>query len=406
MPKRTLPLSAAEVKEAKPKEKEYYLVDGNGLKLRIKPNGTKSWLFNYYKPFSNKRTNLGLGVYPNLSLANARIEAAKSRELLTQQIDPKDYRDELHAEKALNIKQTLEKVAESWFEVKKHKVSSDYAIDIWRSLELHIFPYLGKTPIAKITAPIVIEVVKVLENQGKLDTVKRLTQRLNEIMVFAVNTGLIYANPISDIKSAFKKATKTHNPSLKPNQLPELIDNLSNSNARIVTQLLVLWQLHTMTRPNEAAAAKWNEINFNNKIWTIPKERMKNRKTHEVPLTQQTLGILNQIKPYTGHREYIFPATHNFRQSINSQAANSLLKRIGFKNRTTAHGLRSLASTTLNEKGFSPDLIEKALAHTDKNSVRNAYNHADYISRRRKMMLWWSNYIENSTSKDHPRAKS
>ena len=397
MARQTTPLSATQVKEAKPKEKEYYLVDGQGLKLRIKPNGSKSWLLNYLKPISKKRTNLSLGMYPDLSLANARKEAVKARELLAQQIDPKEHRDTERLKKAAALEHTLEKVAQKWFEIKKHEISHDHGVDIWRSLELHAFPSLGAVPISKITAPKVIEAIRPIEAEGKLDTVKRVNQRLNEIMDFGVNTGLIHANPISGIKAAFKSAAKQNNPALKPEQLPELMTTLSHSNTKMVTKFLIEWQLHTMVRPNEAAGTRWDEIDFESQVWTIPPARMKKKREHRVPLTPQTLAILEAIKPISGHREYVFPADRDPKKCVNSQTANAALKRMGFKDQTTAHGLRSLASTTLNDQGFDSDVIEAALAHVDTDKVRGVYNRTDYLERRRKVMCWWSEHIEQAS---------
>ncbi|HCG7669123.1 TPA: tyrosine-type recombinase/integrase [Vibrio parahaemolyticus] len=397
MARQTTPLTATQVKEAKPKDKEYYLVDGQGLKLRIKPNGSKSWLFNYLKPISRKRTNLSLGTYPDLSLANARKKATKARELLAQGIDPKEHRDTQRATQAAELEHSLKNVASKWFDVKKHSISHDHGVDIWRSLELHAFPSLGDIPISKITAPKVIEAIRPIEAQGKLDTVKRVNQRLNEIMDFGVNTGLIHSNPISGIKAAFKTAAKQSNPALKPTQLPELMTTLSHSNTKMVTKFLIEWQLHTMVRPNEAAGTRWEEIDFESKVWVIPPARMKKKREHRVPLTPQTLAILEAIKPISGHREFVFPADRDPKKSVNSQTANAALKRMGFKDRTTAHGLRSLASTTLNEQGFDSDVIEAALAHVDTDKVRGVYNRSDYLERRRKVMCWWSEQIEQAS---------
>ncbi|MBD0788438.1 tyrosine-type recombinase/integrase [Vibrio sp. Y2-5] len=397
MARQTTPLNATQVKEAKPQNKEYSLVDGQGLKLRIKPNGSKCWLFNYHKPANGKRTNLSLGVYPNLSLANARKEAAKARELLALNIDPKEHRDSIHLKKVESLESTLKKVAQKWFEVKKHEVSHDHGVDIWRSLELHVFPTLQNIPIDNITAPIVIEAIRPIEAQGKLDTVKRVNQRLNEIMDFAVNTGVITANPISGIKAAFRTATKQNNPSLKPEQLPELMATIHSSNTKRVTKFLIEWQLHTMVRPNEAAGTRWDEIDFTQKIWTIPLERMKKKTEHRVPLTPQTIAMLEAIKPISGNKEYVFPADRAQNKCANSQTANAALKRMGFKDRTTAHGLRALASTTLNDQGFEVDLIEAALAHVDSNKVRSVYNRTDYLERRRTVMCWWSEHIEQAS---------
>ncbi|MEH6473610.1 MAG: tyrosine-type recombinase/integrase, partial [Halopseudomonas sp.] len=294
---------------------------------------------------------------------------------------------------------TLETITREWFKLKAAKVTPAYAEDIIRSLENHIFPKLGKLPISKITAPLTIESLKPLANTGKLEMVKRISQRLNEVMIYAVNTGIIHSNPLAGIRHAFETPKVANNPTLKPEQLPELMTALSRANIRIVTRCLIEWQLHTMTRPTEAAGARWEEINLDDKLWIIPAERMKKRKEHVIPLTPQTLALLEAIRPVSGRSPYLFPSDINPRKHASSSTANMALKeRMGFKARLTAHGMRALASTTLNEGAFDVDVIESALAHTDKNHIRATYNRAQYIERRRKMMEWWSSHIEEAAT--------
>lgn len=390
---KTTPLTNTEVKQAKAKDKVYKLSDGNGLQLRVKPSGNKSWLLDYVKPHTKKRTAIGLGGFPDVSLADARKLRSIHRELLAKGIDPKEYKDEqgrINAEAASN---TFKHVAMAWFEIKSTQVSEDYGIDLWRSLDNHLLPSLGKLPISKITAPKVIEILKPIAAKGSLETVKRLCQRLNEIMIFAVNTGLIHANPLAGLRAAFQKPVKENMPTITPEELPQLMRDICYASIKLVTRFLIEWQLHTMVRPSEAAGAKWFEIDLENKVWIIPAERMKKKREHLVPLTEQTLEILNSLKPISGHREHVFPADRNPRHHINAQTANMALKRMGYEKRLVAHGLRALASTTLNQQGFDGDVVEAALAHVDKNEVRRVYNRADYLERRRVMMSWWSEHI-------------
>ena len=284
-----------------------------------------------------------------------------------------------------------------WFDIKKGDVTPDYAVDIWRSLELHIFPHLSNVPVREITAPQVIELLKPIEAKGSLETVKRIAQRLNEVMNYATNCGLIQANPLTGIKAAFKKPKKENMVALKPAELPELMGAIANASIKRTTRCLIEWQLHTMTRPSEASGAKWEEIDWDEKVWAIPAGRMKKRKEHRIPLTEQMLELLEVIRPISGHREFIFPSDRDPKKPCNSQTANMALKRMGFAGRLVSHGLRSLASTTLNEQGFESDLIEAALAHVDDNQVRSAYNRTDYIYRRRPMMYWWSEHIKEAS---------
>ncbi|MEZ8504242.1 integrase domain-containing protein [Vibrio splendidus] len=386
-------LTSKAITNAKPKEKDYVLSDGDGLQLRVRTNGSRLWNFNYHHPITKKRINMGLGAFPELSLANARKKTIEARELVADGIDPKEARDSKLSEMQKELEDTLLNLAKEWFERKKESVTPNYADDIWRSLELHIFPDLGTFPISKIDAQTVIKKLKPLEAKGSLETVKRLCQRLNEIMVYAVNVGKLTSNPIDKIYAGFQTPKKKNMAALKPNELPELMNAIANASIKKVTRFLIEWQLHTISRPAEAAGAKWGEIDLENKLWIVPAERMKKRKEHKVPLTAQTIALLEELKPISGHRDFLFPSDRDPKKPCNSQTANMALKRMGFENRLVSHGLRSLASTTLNEQGFVPDDIEAALAHVDKNQVRSAYNRTDYLERRRPMMSWWSEHI-------------
>ncbi|RWX54089.1 integrase domain-containing protein [Photobacterium chitinilyticum] len=389
----TRPLTNTEVKQAKPKDKQYTLSDGGGLFLRVRPNGAKNWMFDYYQPFTKKRSVLSFGAYPSVSIADARNKRSDAKTLLAQDIDPKQHRDsniQLQQEANGN---TLQVIAEKWFAVKKSQVTPDYAEDIWRSLNLHIFPSLGKVPIEQIKATVVIETIKPIAAKGNLETVKRLCQRLNEVATFAVNTGVIHSNPLSGIKAAFAAPKKNHMPTLKPAELPKLMRALSTASITTTTRCLIHWQLHSMARPSETAGARWDEIDFDNKLWNIPASRMKKNKPHSVPLTPATLELLEIMRPISARHEFIFPSDRIPNKHINEQTANAALKRMGFSGILVAHGLRALASTTLNEQGFDPDVIEAALAHVDKNEVRRAYNRAEYLEKRRELMTWWSNHI-------------
>ncbi|PHN38271.1 integrase domain-containing protein [Pseudomonas sp. ICMP 564] len=398
MPAPALRLSDRQLKTVKAKDKDYVLSDGDGLQLRVRSNGSMLWNFNYRDPITKNRINMGLGTYPELSLANARKKVVEARELLAQGIDPKVQRNIQIEAKRTQTEHTFENVATAWFELKKDSVTPAYAEDIWRSLTLHVFPDLKTTPLSKIAAPMIIELLRPIEAKGSLETVKRLSQRLNEIMTYGVNSGLIFANPLSGIRAVFKKPKKQNMAALHPDELPELMLEIANAAIKRTTRCLIEWQLHTMTRPAEAATTRWADIDFDRRIWTIPPERMKKRRPHTIPLSEQALALLEALKPHSGHREYVFPADRNPRTHANSQTANMALKRMGFQDRLVSHGMRSMASTILNEHGWDPELIEVALAHVDKDEVRSAYNRADYIERRRPMMAWWSEHIQKAAT--------
>ncbi len=398
MPRITKPLTSTEVSKAKPRDKVYSLSDGGGLQLRIKPSGSKTWLFDYYRPYTKKRTSISFGTFPEVSLAEARSRRESARKLLAQQVDPKEHREEQERTEQSAHRNTLRAVAEQWLEIKKSKVTEDYANDTWRSLELHIFPNLGKLPIHKITAIRAIETIKPVAAKGCLETVKRLCQRLNEIMTYAVNSGLTDTNPLSGIASAFHSPRKRNQLTLPPSELPALMHNLSVASIKRTTRCLIEWQLHTLARPGEAAGTRWDEVDLDKRVWTIPAERMKKRRAHAIPISKQAIALLEIMHPISGRGEFIFPSDRKPRTHIHSQTANMALKRMGYGQRLVAHGLRSLASTILNEHGFDPDIIEAALSHTSNNEVRNAYNRAEYIERRKPMMDWWSQHIEQAAT--------
>ncbi|MGU5711622.1 integrase domain-containing protein [Aeromonas caviae] len=396
-------LTDSKLRTAKPEGKEYNLGDGDGLYLRVKTNGGKLWLFNYYRPGDKRRANLSFGPYPDVTLSAARERRRQARALLAEGIDP-----QLHQQEQVAIAQakqeasanTFERMAAKWLELKRHDVSEAYAADSWRSLELYVLPFIGSMPIDQIRAPLVIELLRPLEADGKLETVRRLCQRINEILDYSVNHGLLDANPCSAIRKVFKvfkKPTKKHMPTLKPDELPLLMADIANGRLEHTTRCQIEWSLHTLVRPGESAGTRWDEIDLEAKVWNIPDDRMKMDRPHRVPLTPQALALLERMKPISGHRPFVFPGYRNPMGHINDQSANAALKRLGYGGRLVAHGLRSLGSTTLNEQGFNPDAIEAALSHADDNEIRRAYNRSDYFEQRVIMMGWWSDHIEKAS---------
>lgn len=384
------------IKQAVATGREYVLSDGDGLQLRVRPNGSKSWQFRYRHPQTNKINKMALGAYPALSLKDARKLTISFNERIALGVDPRAEQEAAKKEHQAIHEHTFKNVASNWFEMKRTEVTEDYAQDIWRSFELHMFETLADTPISKINAPDTIAVLRPIEAKGSLETIKRLSQRLNEVMDFAVNHGFIHANPLSGIRKVFKKPKKEHMKAITPDELPELMGAIANASIKRTTRCLIEFQLHTMTRPSEAAAAKWSEFDLEANVWTIPAERMKKRKEHRIPLTDQVLSLLGVMNEINGHSQFVFASASDPKKPCNSQTANMALKRMGFAGRLVSHGLRSLASTTLNQQGFEPDLVEAALAHVDGNEVRAAYNRTDYLERRIPMMRWWSGHIEES----------
>jgi len=380
------------IKNAKPNKSEFTLGDGGGLYLKIKPNGSKNWVFRYTRPIIGGVTNMGLGSYPSVSLADARKAAQESRELKAKGIDPQLERKA----KISTERHSFRSVCEDWFALKKPQVTADFADDIWRSFELHVLPKLGNAPISRITAPMAIEVLQAPKSRGNLETVKRVIGRLNEVMTYAVNVGLVSANPLAGIGAAFEKPKVKNQPTIAPDQLPQLLKDLYDASIQLQTRLVIELQLHTMTRPNEVAEARWAEIDFDRLIWRIPADRMKRRREHLIPLSPEVIRILERLKSMSDDSEFLIPSPRSKSGHVNTQTANTALKRMGYKDRLTSHGLRSIASTTLHEQGFPSELIEIALSHTSGNQTRDAYDHSHQVERRRQMMHWWSAYIDGA----------
>ncbi len=398
MAKKVAPLTNTEVKQAKPRDKDYTLSDGDGLQLRVKTNGSKLWVLKYSHPINKKRTNISYGKYPDVSLADARRRRGDDKKLLANGIDPKAHKDETLQKSQEVLENTFGVFAEKWFELKKQSVKPETAEKTYQSLEKHILPALANIPIQDIKPMPVIRILEPVKAKGNFETVKRLCRIINEIMRLAVASGHIEVNYLSDITKLFPAAKKQHMPTIEPERLPELMQRLYSASITRTTRCLIEWQLHTMTRPIESATARWDDIDLDAGIWVIPAERMKMKKPHTIPLTEEACAILEVMKPISQHREFIFPSHRDPRKHSNSQTANMALKRMGFAGELVSHGLRALASTTLNERCFNPDVIEAALAHAGKGEIRHTYNHAEYLKPRRELMNWWSNHITEAAT--------
>lgn len=355
--------------------------------------------FKYTRPYTKKSALISLGGYPEVSLQQARKQRDEARELIKQGIDPQEYKSEKEQRKQEEIKSTFRKIASDWFKGKSGKGLTESTLKrTWESLELHLFPCIGDKSIFKLKAKEFIKAMEPLRASGKLETIKRLCQRINEIMYYAVNIGLIEANPAAKITDAFESPIKGQMATITAQELPEFMQVLSMARIELQTRCVIEWQLLTMTRPSEAVGVKWDEIDFDNDLWVIPAEKMKMRREHTITLNKQAMGILSIMKPISGHRGYVFPSMKPpYNTPMNASTANMAIKRMGYKDKLVAHGLRALASTILNEQGFDPNIIEVALAHIDTNSVRRAYNRATYLEQRRIMLNWWGNFVEQAS---------
>ena len=399
MGKTVKPLNDTLIKSSKPKEDDYTLSDGNGLYLLIKKNGSKIWRFNYINPISNKRTLVSFGSYPEVTLQLARQKRDEYRSLVSQGVDPQEQK-KIKIKQAINENQnTFQKVADKWIELQTTKGFTTKTINTIRnSLNNYIYPTLGDVPITQLKAQDFIPILRPLECAGKLETLNRIIQRINKVMDYAFTQGIIDINPVARMNAIFMNPVTQHRPALLPTELPRVMKAISMANIEIQTRCLIEWQLLTMTRPSEAVSALWEEIDLDNKLWTIPAEKMKMRRDHIIPISNQAIKILEIMKPISGHSLFVFP-TLNFpyNKPMNKETVNNALKRMGFKGELVAHGFRSIASTALNEQGFDYDLIEVSLAHVDKNTVRAIYNRATYLDKRRDMMQWWGDFVEQAS---------
>lgn len=397
------PLTNTQVEKAKSKDKDYSLSDGKGLYLSVTTKNSKLWRFNYNKPFTKKRTEISLGKYPEISLAQARKIREEYLELLAQDIDPKIYRQNIVDEEISKRENTFEAVAKKWREKKSLEVQPKTMEKNWARLENHLFSKIGNVAVSEITPKMVIKAVEPLKVRGVGDTLHRVIRLLNEVLNFAVNMGLIEFNKCVNVSANFSAHTAENNPTIRPELLPEFLSDLDDSNSSIQVKILIKWQLLTMVRPREAVSAEWQEIDFAKKTWTIPAPKMKGgKRSHTVPLSRQAITLLEKIKSITGYKRFVFQSGTNPNKSMSSQTANRAIKLLvggKYKDRLTAHGLRSIASTYLNEQLINYDVIEACLSHIIADQTRKAYNRSDYFEQRIEVMQQWGDYVERCSIK-------
>lgn len=395
-------ITNVKIQNLKPKEQEYSVSDGFNLYLLVKPNGAKLWRFIYVSPETGKRKKLSLGQYPYKSLLEAREEAQKFQKLLHDGICPfnQKQRDEIEAVEQEKKAESLRSFSYKWadWKLNKGKFNEETKLKTLQRLENHLFPRFVDYRLNQFTITDTIEKLQDLEIV-KPDTLQRVLGNLIEILDYAMLCGRIPHNPITPIKKAFATVASTHQPTIKPEELAEFMQMLQKSNRTPQIKLLIEWQLVTMLRPFEASAVQWSDIDWENKILSIPAERMKGGKRgHCVPLSSQALQILEEIRLFNGSYKHVFVGRNDRRKPTNSQTVNNAIKRIEqgkYSGILTAHGLRSIASTYLNERFTEePFVIEACLAHIGADTVRNAYFRGSYLERRRAIMQAWGDYVE------------
>lgn len=390
-------LSDAAVRNAKPKTKPYKLADGDGLFLLVMPTGSKYWRLRYY--FSGKEKLLALGVYPDVPLADARERRTQAKKILAAGNDPGAAKKQAKRLATLKAANTFEAIAREWYDHRKHEWAPKTAGMVLDRLERHILPTLSKRPIAEINAPEVLAVLRVVEGSGALEMTRRVSHICGQIFMYAIATGKAERNPVTDLRGALKTPVVKHRAYLKESDLPMYLKRLTAYVGTPLTKLALQFLLLTFVRTTELRAAQWEEIHWGKAEWRIPADRMKMREEHIVPLSRQAITVLQDLQKHSGTCQYVFPNEFNPSTYMSENTMLYALYRMGYRTRATGHGFRSTASTILNEHGFRPDVIERQLAHSERNSVRAAYNHAQYLPERREMMQWWADFLDLMAAK-------
>jgi len=392
-----MPLTDIKCKSFEPKEKPYKVADERSLYLEIMPSGSKYWRFKF--KFAGKENRLAFGVYPEVSLKEAREKRDIARKQLADGINPSEAKKKAKLQQFIDSDNQFKKIALEWYNKQLDRWTPRYATYILRRLEIDIFPYLGKRIISEITAQELLSVIQRIEKRGALDLAHRNLQACGQIFRYGVITGRNARDPSADLKGALKTRKKKHHSKLEESELPEFLEKLENYDGEEQTKLALKLLILTFTRTSEIIGAKWEEINFDKNEWHIPEERMKMRQKHIIPLTKQSLDIIKKIRNLHDNQNLLFPSHINSYKTISNNTLLYALYRMGYHGRTTTHGFRGLASTILNENNFNRDHIEKQLAHDDRDEIRASYNHAKYLEQRHKMMKWWSDYLENKGMK-------
>ncbi|MBY6251076.1 MULTISPECIES: tyrosine-type recombinase/integrase [Enterobacteriaceae] len=404
-------LTDIKVRSAKPQEKEYTLVDGDGMFLLIHPNGSKYWRFRFR--FGGKQHLMAFGVYPETSLADARQKREEARRLVAAGIDPREHKRAVKEEQAKEAI-TFESVAREWHATNK-KWSEEHSRRVLKSLEDNLFSVIGKRCIEELKTRDLLAPIKVVEATGRFEVASRLQQRTTAIMRYAVQSGLIDYNPAQEMAGAIASSNRVHRPALELKRLPELLHRIDSYTGRAMTRLAVELTLLIFIRSSELRFARWSEIDFETAMWTIPAEReaiegvkhsqrgSKMRTPHLVPLSRQALDILRQVHKFSGNRDFVFVGDHNPRKPMSENTVNKALRVMGYDTKVDVcgHGFRTMACSSLIESGlWSRDAVERQMSHMERSSVRAAYIHkAEHLDERRLMLQWWADYLDANREK-------
>ncbi|MGM0422871.1 MAG: tyrosine-type recombinase/integrase [Pseudomonadota bacterium] len=390
-------LTAKTVSHAKPKDRPYKLFDGGGLYLEVMPNESKLWRLKYR--FLGKEKRISLGAYPLVSLSIARDKRDKAKKLLKEGMDPSASKQQTKRQAVRNAANTFQAVALEWHENQQGRWSDKHYQGVLHRLEVDVFPHIGAQPIASLEPPDLLDCLRKVEKRGALDLAGRVRQICGQVFRYGIQTGKCQRDPTSDLKGALKTRKTKHFAAIDIKEIPEFLQAIKNNDARLYarTRRAIMLSLLTFTRPGELRQARWEEIDLEAKEWLIPAERMKMKRDHIVPLSRQAIAILEEQKQETDilNTDWIFPSQIRPKNPMSDGTVNVAIKKLGFKDRMTAHGFRALARTTIREKlGYAPDIIEAQLAHKAAGPLGEAYNRAQFLDQRKDMMQEWADYID------------
>lgn len=383
-------LKAQAIQNAKPRGKPYKLTDGQGLCLLVQPNGSRWWRLRYR--FQGKERMLSLGTFPAVSLKDARDKRNELRRQVAAGMDPGLQRRARQQADANGF----EAVAREWHAKQAHTWTPEHAERVMRRFQNDVFPWIGARPIADLTAPDLLAVLRRIESRSVLDTAHRALQTCSAVFRYAVATGRAPRDPCADLRGALPPVRGKHHAAITdPKAVGELLRALEGYQGSLVTRCALRLAPLVFVRPGELRRAEWAEIDLEAGEWRIPAEKMKARVEHIVPLSRQAVAVLREVQPLTGGGRYVFPSLRTAERPMSENAVLAALRRMGYgKDQMTGHGFRSLASTLLNEQGWSRDAIERQLAHAERDATRAAYNRAEYLSERRRMMQAWADYLD------------
>lgn len=387
-------LTNSTLKNAQPRAKAFRLSDGDGLHLLIHPNGSKYWQMRY-RFAGRERPPLSLGKYPEVTLAKAREKRTDIRRLISDGIDPHSQRKQEKLAELFKDRNSFETVATEWHQRNQARWTKDHATTVWQRLENHVFPWIRKRPIAEISPLELLEVIQKIESKKLHETAHRVLHICDSIFRFAIVTARLEINPAPNLRGALQPNIIDHLPSIRPSEAPAFFAAFrklsTNRTYKLAFRLLAL----SVVRTGELRHARWSDFDIENQEWIIPAEHTKCRREHIVPLPHQAIVILRELAELDHAGPWAFPNQHPRKHPVMSEnALNNMIKQMGYKGKMVGHGFRSLFSTVTNEQGFNPDAIERQLAHIEGNSVRAAYNRADYLSERREILQWWADWLD------------